>query len=92
MSFGESSLTLAELPLSSQRDVEDSPRQINPNCLSQQIRGFDPLTRVHGMGDICTIRPLLRSEVHKELTSLDQAELADELRQAVGLAPSSCTN
>jgi hypothetical protein len=41
------------------------------------------LTRVVRIGDIQAIRPLLQSEIIKKLTSLDEAELGDELRQAV---------
>jgi hypothetical protein len=42
------------------------------------------LTRVVRIGDIQAIRPLLQSEIIKKLASLDEAGLADELRQAMG--------
>ena len=42
------------------------------------------MTRVARIGDIQAIRPLLQSEIIKKLTSLDEAKLGDELRQAVG--------
>ena len=42
------------------------------------------MTRVMGIGDIQAIRPLLPFEIIKKLTSLDEAELGDELRQPAG--------